>query len=222
MRAVVLLVLVACVAAAAPAAASERSEARRYAKAMQPRITLTPAEADAIVADPGVRSSRIASTCMPTVREAASDENRRPAVVFVYVFHAYDAYYRRLLAWLREAEERLATIPTRSPALRRGRAERARGTRILDRVLATAGGDFCAILAAWQATGWAEEPPASKAATALLAAPGGAIRRATRVFRRHGATRAQRRAFAGQAAWPALEFPESDPVADALGAEVRP
>jgi hypothetical protein len=222
MRAVPLLVLAACLAAAAPAAASERSEARRYAKAMQPRIALTPAEADAIVADQVARTGHIASTCMPDVREAASDENRRPAVAFVYGFHAFDAYFRRQLAWLREGQERLATIPTRSRALRRGRAARAAGARILDDVLAATGGDFCAMLAAWKANGWAGELPAWEAAARLFGADGRPIRRATRVLRRHGATRAQRRAFAGDPAWRALGFPESDPVEDALGAEVGP
>src|SRR5215203_3984623 len=52
-----LLTLLACLLAAAPATASERSEARKYAAAMQPQIELTPEEGEALVAGYGAHIS---------------------------------------------------------------------------------------------------------------------------------------------------------------------
>jgi hypothetical protein len=214
--------MLSCLALAAPTAASERSEARRYVAALQPKLELTPEQAEAMVADYEARSAHISATCLPSVKAAAKNDKRAFLLVGIYYTHASVASYDHASTWSKETDERLAAIETGSRTLRRARAARAALTRSLDGTIAAAPADFCAMVAAWQANGWKGRPPGSKPlfdefeeADKLFA--GRSMKRGARVLRRNGATRAQIRAFKLKPRWPELRDPAHDVVLDALG-----
>ena len=219
-----LLTAVACLAATAPAAASERSEARKYADAMAPtKITLTPEEGEALVAGYEARSAHIAATCLDAVKDAARDEERSDALGFVYIVHLSIDSAALQEAWMREGDARLAAIRTSSRTLRRGRAARRQLTRFTGRLAVAWPADFCAVVTGWQAKGYKGAAPGLEAFDALVDDADDPRRdrwleRAERALKRHGATRAQRRAFGGTPVWPELtRKPAPDPVAEALG-----
>jgi len=218
---VALLTVLACLAVAAPAAASERSEARRYAAAMQPKLELTPEEADALVADYEARSAHIAASCLPSVKAAARNEDRVFALLFVYVFHAFGATYDQLAAWSGEADARLAAIETGSRTLRRARAARTVLTESFAELHDAVPADFCAMVTAWQAKGWKGQPPGAQPLLDLFDEADGTvtrrIERGSRLLRRHGAKRSEVRAFEGEAAFPDMREAAHDLVLDALG-----
>jgi hypothetical protein len=214
--------MLSCLALAAPAAASERSEARQYAAALQPKLELTPEQAEAMVADYEARSAHIAATCLPSVKAAAKKAERMSLLLGIYVTHASVVAYQHASAWSKETDERLAAIETGSRTLRRARAARAALTRSLDATIAAAPADFCAMVAAWQANGWKGRPPGSKPlfdefedADKLFA--GRSMKRGARLLRHNGATRAQIRAFNLEPRWPEVRDPAHDVVLDALG-----
>jgi hypothetical protein len=220
-RAVFLTILVA-LAAAAPAAASERSEARRYAAAMQP-LTLAPEEAEALVAGMEARSAHVAATCMPSVAAAAKRKSRRETLELLYGSHLAAESYRRMAAWMAEGDDRLAAVATRSTALRRGRAGRQVATDLLRGMSELAPKDFCATVTAWEARAFKGDPWEVKALVGLVFGVFAEIdkfeswERATKLLERHGATRAQRRAFSGETDWiDDLREPAKDPVLDLL------
>src|SRR5215204_1157405 len=211
---VALLTILACLLAAAPAAASERSEAREYAAAMQRDIVLPPEEAEALVADFEARAAQVSATCLPSVQAAAKDEERLIALALVYVTYAGTAVLDRAATWMREGDARLASIATRSPILRRARAARARRTSSLRKLAAAAPADFCAMVTEWEARGFKGDLPEAGRVFALLldGATHGTrkMKRASKLLRRHGATRAQLRAFDGSPRWPSLREPAPD------------
>jgi hypothetical protein len=222
LRRVALLTILSCLAIAAPAAASERSEARQYAAAMQPKLELTPEQAEAMVADYEARSAHIAATCLPSVKAAAKKDERAWLLLAIYFTHASLAAYGHVSVWSKATDERLAAIDTDSATLRHARAARAALTRSLDGTIAAAPADFCAMVAAWEANGWKGRPPGSKPlfdefedADKLLA--GRSMKRGARLLRRSGATRAQIRAFNLEPRWPEVRDPAHDVVLDALG-----
>ena len=214
--------MLSCLALAAPAAASERSEARQYVAALQPKLELTPEQAEAMVADYEARSAHIAATCLPSVKAAAKKDERAMLLLGIYYTHASVVAYDHGSTWSKETDERLAAIETGSRTLRRARAARAALTRSLDRTIAAAPADFCALVGAWEANGWKGRPPGSKPlfgafddADRLLA--GRSMKRGVRLLRRNGATRAQILAFKLVPRWPELRDPAHDVVLDALG-----
>lgn len=222
LRRVALLTILSCLAFAAPAAASERSEARQYAAAMQPKLELTPEQAEAMVADYEARSAHVAATCLTSVKAAAKQAERSFLLLAIYVTHASAAVYDHVSVWSTETDERLAAIATDSATLRHARAARAALTRSLDATKAAVPADFCAMVAAWRANGWKGRPPGSRPlfdefedAEKLLA--GRSMQRGTRLLRRSGATRAQIRAFNLEPRWPGVRDPAHDVVIDALG-----
>jgi hypothetical protein len=219
---VALLTVLACLVIAAPAAASERSEARQYAAAMQPKLELTPEEAEAVVADYEARSAHISATCLVSVKAAAKKDERALTLAVVYAIHAFGATYGHLVAWSEETDARLAAIETGSRVLRRARAARTRITEFLGGLHEAASLDFCAMVEAWRANHWEGRPPGSKALfdefkRADDVSSGRRMQRGTRLLRHHGATRGQLRAFNGQARWPELREPAEDVVFAALG-----
>jgi len=220
-----LLTLLACLLAAAPATASERSEARKYAAAMQPQIELTPEEGEALVAGYEANAAHVAATCLPAVKAAASKRDRVFVLTFVYGAHISITSYGHLKRWMGEADARLAAIRTRSRTLRRGRAARASITAFYGKLEAAAPVDFCAAVTGWQANGWKDVPPGTETLIGLLEEGGlGSvrIRRGKQVLRRHGATRAQLRAFDGTPRWPELREPAPDPVIEAITGDDAP
>ena len=221
LRRAALLTMLTCLALAAPAAASERSEARQYAAAIQPKLELTPEQAEAMVADYEARSAHIAATCLPAVKAAAKKDERAGLLVGIYFTHASVAAYDHVSMWSKETDERLAAIHTHSATLRHARAAHAALTRSLNATIAASPADFCAMVAAWEANGWKGRPPGSKPlfdefddADKLLS--GRSMKRGARLLRRNGATRAQIRAFKLQPRWPELREPAHDVVLDAL------
>jgi hypothetical protein len=221
-RRVALLTVLSCLALAAPAAASERSEARQYAAAMQPKLELTPEQAEAMVADYEARSAHIAATCLPSVKAAAKKDERSFLLLAIYYVYSSAAAFDQVSAWSKATDERLAAIDTASSTLRHARAARAALTRSLEASKAAAPADFCAMVTAWQANGWKGRPPGSKPlfdefdeADKLL--DGRSMKRGARLLRRSGATRAQIRAFKLEPRWPELRDPAHDVVLDALG-----
>jgi hypothetical protein len=224
LRCAALLTILVLLAAAAPAAASERSEARRYAAAMQPEIAVTPEEGEALVADYEARSAHVAATCLPSVEAAAKKKDLRLLVALVYGFHASALAQQTQASWMAEADGRLAAITTRSRPLRRARAARRHRTAFVTG-LGEVTPDFCAFLSAWEAEGFKGRPAGLEPVLRLfeeIDERRGAdrqMRRARTVLKRHGATRAERAAFAGNPTWPELREPAPDPVAEALGYE---
>jgi hypothetical protein len=188
---------------------------------MRPELGLTPEEAEAAVADYEARSAHIAATCLPAVKAASKKEERALALSFLYGMHATEALYGHLAAWSAETDGRLASIDTRSRTLRRARAARADITEFIGKITAVVPDDFCAMVTAWQAKGWKGEPPGTEAFTDLFADASDVtdrrMRRGTRLLRRHGATRAQIRAFNEEPRWPELREPAKDLVAEAIG-----
>jgi hypothetical protein len=228
LRRVALLTIFACVAIAGPAAASERSEARQFAAAMQPGLALTPEEAEAVVADYEARSAHVAATCLPAVKAAAKKADRALILGVVYSMHAYSATLKHMAVWLGEADARLAAIETDSRTLRRARAARAAITASFSELDAAMPADFCAMVTGWQAKRWKGDPPGSQALFETFDPSDDAamtqrrMDRGSRLLRRHGATRAQRRAFNGIPREPDLREPAPDPVIEALGGEPAP
>jgi hypothetical protein len=217
---VALLTAFVALMAAAPAAASERSDARRFAAAMEPRIELTPEEREALVAGVEARAAHVATTCLPSVKAAATQRERARTLAVVYGFHTYAGIVATIARWLAEGDARLAAIHTSSKTLRRARAGRADLTRFFVALGAAAPADFCAAVTAWEADGFKGDPPGTDAIFAAIEdlEPYSHLRlaRGTRLLRRHGATRAQRRAFSGTPRFPPLRDPAADPVEEAL------
>ncbi|HTE61754.1 MAG TPA: hypothetical protein VK631_15485 [Solirubrobacteraceae bacterium] len=160
---------------------------------MQPKLELTPEEADALVADYEARSAHIAASCLPSVKAAARNEDRVFALLFVYVFHAFGATYDQLAAWSGEADARLAAIETGSRTLRRARAARTVLTESFAELHDAVPADFCAMVTAWQAKGWKGQPPGAQPLLDLFDEADGTvtrrIERGSRLLRRHGAKR---------------------------------
>jgi hypothetical protein len=220
-RRTTLLTILLCLLVAAPAAASERSEARRYAAAMHGGTELTAADAEALVAGVEARSAHVVATCMPSVEAAAKRKGRRETLALLYTYHLGADMYGTLAAWLREADDRLAPIRTRSTVLRRGRAARRGFTRLVRRMGELAPKDFCATVTAWEARGYKGEPEEAEALVELFVDVIQNLRlkpwaRASKLLKRHGATRAERAMFDGEPDWPELREPAKDPVTDLL------
>ena len=219
------LIILSCLVLAAPAAASERSEARRYAETLEPKLTLTPEQAETVVADYEARAAHVAATCLPDVRAAAKRERRLLMIFVLYGLHAFAASNAHQLAWLEAGNDQLAAVPTRSRALLRGRYARRSVTDEFARTIAATPPDFCAVVTAWRAKRFKGTPPGAEALFALfsepseLKNPGRDIVRAVKLLRRHGARRAVAAAFAGEPSWPELREPARDPVIAALGME---
>ena len=215
-----LLILLACLLVAAPAGASERSESRKYAAAMQPRVALTPEQAEALVADIEARAAQVAATCLPAIRAAAEQADRALVLALVYLVYSAEPALDHVVSWSGDADARLAAIDTRSRVLRRARAARRALTRTYADLVAAAPADFCASVTGWEAKGWKGEPPGTEALSALLEGPDVSesprLKRGARLLRRHGATRRQVRAFNGTPSWPKLREPAPDPVVEAL------
>jgi hypothetical protein len=205
---------------AGPAAASERSEARRFAAAMEPRIQLTPEEREALVAGVEARAARVASSCLPSVKAAARKRERALTIGLVYGAYVQFGFTAAAVAWQEEGDARLAAIHTRSKVLTRARAARAELTELLAALTAAAPADFCAVVTAWEATGFKGEPPGSEAISDAITdfdwSLFSRLGRGMRVLWRHGATSAQRQALAGNPRWPRLREPAVDPVAEAI------
>jgi hypothetical protein len=220
-RRTTLLAALFCLLLAAPAAGSERSEAQRYAAAMHFETGLTPEAAEALVAGIEARSAHVAATCMPSVEAAAKRARRRQTLSLLYTYHLGADVFATLAAWLAEGDDRLAAIRTRSVVLRRGRAARRGFTQFFRRMGELAPKDFCATVTAWEARGFKGEPPEADALMERFLELFEGLRigpweRAVKLLKRHGATRAERAAFAGEPDWPELREPAKDPVADLL------
>jgi hypothetical protein len=123
---------------------------------------------------------------------------------------------------MEEADTRLAPIATRTPVLRRGRAQRRWFSGFARRMADLAPLDFCATVTRWERNGFKGRPPELKAFMELfqeLFSPRVGVNawlRAEARLKHHGATRAQRKAFAGEPDWPEPRDPAPDPVADLL------
>jgi hypothetical protein len=150
-RLAALLIVLSCLVVAAPAAASERSEARRYAAAMEPKIAVTPEEGEALVAGIEARAAHVATTCLASVEAAAKKRERANLLMLLYDAHLAIDVYARYATWLKQGDERLAAIPTRSRTLRRARAVRPQAARMLSGLSELAPKDFCATVTAWEA-----------------------------------------------------------------------
>jgi hypothetical protein len=216
-----LLTMLLCLVVAAPAAASERSEARRYAAAMHGGTELTAADAEALVAGVEARSAHVVATCMPSVEAAAKRKGRRDILSLLYSQHLSADIFGTLTAWLEEADDRLAAIHTRSTVLRRGRAARRDFTRFIRGLGDVAPEDFCATVTEWEARGFKGAPAEAEALVDLFVGLGEDLNfkrwgRASKLLKRHGATRAERAMFDGEPDWPELREPAKDPVADLL------
>lgn len=218
-RRATLLSVLLCLLVAAPAAASERSEARRYAAAMEPKIVLTPEEGEALVADYEARSAHVAVTCLDSVKAATKRDESAITVLLLYLFHSLALSFDQEVAWQRQADDRLAAIPTSSPTLRRGRAARRAITRSFSKLVSGVPSDFCGMVTAWQAKRFKGMPPGAEhfydedGDSERVARR---LRRATVLLGRHGATRGQLRAFNGVSRWPDLREPAEDLVLKAL------
>jgi hypothetical protein len=221
-----LLIVSLALAVAAPASASERSEARRFAAAMEPEIGLTPEEGEALVAGMEARAAHVVATCLPSVKAAARKRERARTLEILYGLHVYADVLKTWAAWQADGDTRLRAIHTSSRVLRRARAARAEDTRFFAGMAAAAPVDFCAMVAAWEAHGFKGEPPEERAtrdaALAYIESRyTGWLQRGTRLLWRHGATGAQRLAFSGIARWPRLREPAKDPVEEAIGAAAQ-
>jgi hypothetical protein len=123
---------------------------------------------------------------------------------------------------LTEDDNRLAAIPTRSRIPRRARAVRPQLARLLSGMREHAPKDFCAMVTAWEANGFKGDVDEADALLDLFRemnehkGAGRAMNRASKLLKRHGATRAERAAFEGLPAWPELREPAKDPVAELL------
>jgi hypothetical protein len=225
-RCAALLIALACLVTAAPAAASERSEARAYAAAL--KVDLVPAQADydAWLADYRFRAGYVAATCLDVVKQGVRDHDRGIELFMLYTIYALRAPIASEQQWSRTVDDRLAAIPTRSRALRRGRAARRVETAALGAFVAAAPDDFCREIRDWQAKGWKGRSASLKRWRTLEAEGDAGGRRAQRIVRavqvleRHGATRRVVMAFTGTRPAP-VDEPElpSDPVFEALEGE---
>ena len=153
-RCAALLIALACLVTAAPAAASERSESRAYAAALKLDLVLAQADYDAWLADYRFRAGYVAATCLDVVKQGVRDHDRGIELFMLYTIYALRAPIASEQQWSRTVDDRLAAIPTRSRALRRGRAARRVETAALGAFLAAAPDDFCREIRDWQAKGW--------------------------------------------------------------------
>lgn len=215
-----LLALVATVILAAPAAASERSEARALLAALEPEITLTPLEQEAIVTDYEARAAQVAATCMDDVRVAARKPVRTLDFLIPYSLHVAAAAHARTARWSADSRAALAAVRAASPVLRRAVAARARLLRRAEE-LVLAPVDFCAELAAWRAGGWKGRTASSARFDDVTSSP--LMRRLERrarmadpLLRRAGATKRQMNAWHGEPGTPELREPKDPVVAEIL------
>ena len=194
-----LLIALACVVFATPAEASERSEARAYLAALEAESVPSTA---ALVADYEFRAAYAEATCLNVVEQGVRDHGRELGILLLYAFYAVQGAYAAEAERSQRLDDRLAAIPTESLALRQGRADRRRSTRLLRNVADAASEDFCVEAAAWQAKGWKGASPSTRRVRAVIRradeVPDRRLRPPLRVLARHGATPAQRRAFAGR------------------------
>ena len=222
-RCAALLIALACLVTAAPAAASERSEARAYAAALKVDLVPTRADYDVWLADYRFRAGYVAATCLDVVKQGVRDHDRGAELFMLYTIYSLHAPIASEQRWSVTVDDRLAAIPTRSRALRRGRAARRVETAALGAFLAAAPVDFCREIRDWQAKGWKGRSASLKRWRTLEAEGDAGGRRAQRIVRavqvleRHGAARRVVMAFTGTRPAP-VDEPElpADPVLDAL------
>lgn len=220
-RTLVVAIVLVCVAAAPAAASSTRSDARTLAAALDPHIVLTPAQREAVVSDYEARAAQVSAGCGPTAQAMLLDEesDARFVLPMLYFADVVREAYAVQLAWSRAIDARLARLDLKTPVLRRARTLRRHLTASIADLWPPPAGGFCAVAAAWQASGAKATPPAVlRIARALKRMDDMADGRGERVFdaaerllTRAGANRAQRRALVGLPIWPHLRTPAPDP-----------